>query len=257
MFDHYFTWKSWKESSVFPTQNFIFLFRLSLQEFENYYEECFASLNDVEQKKAAQYKISTVKLQFVATRVSLRYLLQKINFNKSIAYGEYGKPLLEGFTKGEPRLYFNLSHSAEEGLIVLSDVNEVGIDIEKRIFDRNWRGISEKNFGASENHYVLSANSEEESVKRFYQLWTLKEALVKCEGRALLQSLQEIDLLQASSSLQNHFFYQDYSLWSFQDENSKYSAALALKSREPVQIHPFILSAQEIRASGFFDKTRK
>lgn len=98
--------------------------------------------------------------------------------NDEIVFGRngYGKPYL----KGEPNFYFNLSHTRNAIVVAISD-KPIGIDIEKiRIGSL---AIANRFFDKSEVAYITREASGKD--KRFYEVWTKKEAYVKYIGMGL------------------------------------------------------------------------
>lgn len=97
-------------------------------------------------------------------------------------YGTHGKP----FWTNHPEIEFNLSHSGDMVLCALGNM-PVGVDIQKQ------RSIKE-----SLVRRVLS--SEEEEMYRlssdpkdfFYQVWALKESLLKWSGQGITTCLKKI-----------------------------------------------------------------
>ncbi|WP_165456351.1 4'-phosphopantetheinyl transferase family protein [Pedobacter kyonggii] len=103
------------------------------------------------------------------------------NLNR-LKYNKFGKPYFD-FNLG-----FNISHSGSYVLCAFSDFLTPGIDIEeikpidisllKHIFsDGEWKTI----------------NSSDDSLKRFYDLWTMKEAVIKADGRGLSIPLKKVN----------------------------------------------------------------
>lgn len=124
----------------------------------------------------------------------------------TFAIGEYGKPYAENLVVG-----FNISHSGDMVVCAVDD-NPVGIDVEqirpidltvaKRIctdeelFYLFGHTPTKKDFGYTANTTVL---------KRFFELWTKKEAYGKCLGYGLIQNEQQI-----SNTLKKIFVLDNY-----------------------------------------------
>lgn len=100
-------------------------------------------------------------------------------------YGKYGKPYLKNAA-----LYFSLSYTYGVYLIALSD-DEIGADIERlRAAKPN---VASRCFTDSENHYLHRNMALFD--KRFYELWTQKEAYLKYTGEGFHRSPKSIDVL--------------------------------------------------------------
>lgn len=99
-------------------------------------------------------------------------LYGKTEFNVKI--GKNGKPELDF-------CYFNISHSGECAVCAVSDV-PVGIDIERISgFKKRERYML---FSPEESEFVNECESE----KRFFTLWTMKEAYIKAIGGTLMDA---------------------------------------------------------------------
>ena len=99
-----------------------------------------------------------------------------------ILEGPQGKPYLKGF---EDRFQFSLSHSGTFAFCVyafdpVGPVPAVGCDIEK-IGTANF-GIAERFFSPEEKAFLNTLSGEEKNTA-FYRLWTLKESILKADGR--------------------------------------------------------------------------
>ena len=95
--------------------------------------------------------------------------------NGEIVFSEnkYGKLYLEG----REHFYFNLSHT-DGAVVVAVSAEEVGVDIER--IRPVKPGIARRFFAPEEAAYVEEA--EDGRLKRFYEIWTKKEAYVKQLG---------------------------------------------------------------------------
>ncbi len=96
--------------------------------------------------------------------------------------------------KGKPyvneNIYFSISHSMGTVAVIISRF-EAGIDIEK---------IRPVNYGATrifctenEKEYIFSSKNEDEKLIRFYTVWTLKEAYLKCTGEGISGGLKSAE----------------------------------------------------------------
>jgi 4'-phosphopantetheinyl transferase len=135
------------------------------------------ALNVADQQRAAAFHYPVDKYRFLAARWLLQNwlaenkLLQQI---ASIATDEYKRPVLEGVS-------FSISHSGDwVGLAAIAGHGKIGLDIEEN------KSLVVKDymlpFTAAEQEYIL----QEDSIKRFYHLWTRKEAALKAMGKGFL-----------------------------------------------------------------------
>lgn len=109
-----------------------------------------------------------------------------------------GKPKVEGLTG----VYFNISHSGDYVLCVVSDA-EVGVDIERR-------GVARMNVARRFFHpgevACLEALRVEEQYIRFFDYWSVKESYLKFKGTGLRQPLNTflVEFAGTSVSLWEH-----------------------------------------------------
>lgn len=92
-----------------------------------------------------------------------------------IVHNTNGKP---GFAGGYP-LWFNISHSGDDIVLLLSDEGEVGCDIEVIRPRKNSQRIVESVFSPGEQAQIAAA---EDKLVTFWQIWTRKEAMLKQAG---------------------------------------------------------------------------
>src|SRR5690606_21922219 len=89
-----------------------------------------------------------------------------------------GKPELD------PRygIHFNVSHSGAYGLVAITGLGEVGVDIEAIRSELDYRGIAERVFHPLEIAELEAATPEPERLRRFFDGWAHKEAVLKALG---------------------------------------------------------------------------
>lgn len=149
--------------------------------------------NDID-KKLGLYAEFFVRHQI---RKELIISNQEIVFSKN----EYGKPYLTDY----PRFQFNIAHT-HNAIVIAFSKNEIGIDIEK-IKVPEFK-IAKRFFTYSENNYILSHKNPEYA---FYEIWTKKEAYIKCLGTGLSTPLKSFDVLdQKYSPLLHTFKIKEY-----------------------------------------------
>lgn len=138
----------------------VFMFKTSVDKFAN------APISV--QKKA----VSDFSREFVSAHV---LQITGIPVNElEYVYGVHGKP----YIKGNP-LYFNVSHC---GNVILSAFasEEIGVDIE--IVRKFNNAVPRRFFTDEERDYMDMSFDEAEADRRFFEIWTAKEAFLKLLG---------------------------------------------------------------------------
>ncbi len=156
------------------------LYCLDLDDISNAeYVTHYANLNNDEAKKAKEYLNYKLSSEFTLCRSICKELLalalkletKSINFK----YTENEKPYLENHP-----IHFNISHSKHYALIAISDKN-IGVDIEFMDKDIEIEELMKIFAYEHEKQWVL----EENSLIRFYTIWTIKEAILKFSGEGI------------------------------------------------------------------------
>jgi 4'-phosphopantetheinyl transferase len=98
-----------------------------------------------------------------------------------------GKPFLKFSQNPKPILpSISISHSGSWVGCLLSDKEiPAGLDIEDLTINRPYKQLSEYAFSKEENQFV-----SETGQLGFYQLWTAKEAIAKCNGEGLSYAIK-------------------------------------------------------------------
>lgn len=116
----------------------------------------------------------------IFTRLTLSQLLRKTQDPLPLAYtyGNHGKPYLKNYP-----FYFNLSHSGDYVLCVLSE-QEIGADIQWKSPQVSER-VLQRFFSSEEKAYWEQCSTEYEKRDFFYQMWCRKEAYGKLTGEGI------------------------------------------------------------------------
>ncbi len=104
---------------------------------------------------------------------------------QEFVYNKYGKPSL----KDDCSFHFNISH-CEELAVCATATKPIGADAEKiRKFPEH---VLRRCFTEREIKFVRESSSPETA---FFQLWTLKESLVKATGKGLSYPLKKAEFI--------------------------------------------------------------
>lgn len=148
------------------------------------------------QKKLMQYHFPIDRKLSLYAELLVRYkamcLLDLTNNEIEFETNEYGKPHLKGY----PEFYFNISHTRNAIAVAFSN-ETIGVDIEK-IRDADLQ-IAQRFFTNSEQRYI-GASLDDEYNRRFYEVWTKKEAYIKCIGTGLTTSLKSINVVDTKGA---------------------------------------------------------
>jgi 4'-phosphopantetheinyl transferase len=111
------------------------------------------------------------------TRAVVCEKLQVTNGQVTFAKNRYGKPCVVG----NPSFHFNVSHSGR-WIVCAVDQQPVGIDIEQiKPVDLEVAKL----FFFEEEYGYLMEKEEQDRLRRFYEIWTMKESYVKWTGKGL------------------------------------------------------------------------
>jgi phosphopantetheine--protein transferase-like protein len=142
-------------------------------------------LNADEMIRAERFKDPILGQQWAYFRFALRQILSRYLFYKphqiQFKFGSYGKPEL---ISPRSTMYFSLSHASAQARLAITRIAPIGVDTEflKPIVDM--RDIAQRFYCIAEYERWM-AYPESDKINRFYQLWTLKEAVIKAQGSGL------------------------------------------------------------------------
>jgi 4'-phosphopantetheinyl transferase len=157
-------------------------------------QDLFNTLPGNEQRRANQFRIEHIRRYHITARATLRQLLgRQLNVEPSsleFQYGPHGKPELAASFKG--CLHFNISHSGALGLIAMTKVAPVGVDVEHiRAFDSDVEIV--RRFFTSNETARFESLPESQRPLAFFSLWTRKEAWIKAMGSGIAESLTRVE----------------------------------------------------------------
>lgn len=165
------------------SSDFFYLFNLkNIMPEEKAFLDMFSSLDIFSEGES--YATLELRDHYLLRRVLLRLVLseyiQRSPLSFSFKMNPYGKPYLENIPF---KVFFNFSHTKDYGFLGVSKNKDIGADIEKIVPLENKVSLLDIFAYSKEKDWVLE---DKTSNRRFFILWTAKEALVKAIGTGFL-----------------------------------------------------------------------
>lgn len=156
---------------------------------EGEYEKYYGFMSQAKQERIERYRQADDKKRSVVGEMLARQLIagwcQVEQSSITFLTKQYGKPYVQDLP-----VHFNISHSGDMVVCVIDD-NPVGIDVEKvRHINLS---VVKRVCTEMELEYVFC--SKQDIYKRFFEIWTLKEAYFKCIGTGITE-LKEVDVFR-------------------------------------------------------------
>lgn len=160
------------------------------------WSEMWAALVPDERQRAEAFHFDDPRRRFVVARGALRRLLgEYLNLPPGtieLTFDDHGKPRLAVSHSGTD-LHFNLSHSGDLALVVVTACCEVGIDVEQVRNVGHMEQIARRFFHPAEVDQVLTTSLATRN-EAFFRCWTAKEAVLKGIGTGILGSLSSFEV---------------------------------------------------------------
>lgn len=195
-------------------------------------------LDEQERARASRFRFAEDRRDFVAAHALKRALLGEATGKspRSLCFetGPYGKPTLE-LDPGDPAIAFNMSHTRGCVVVAYGEAN-IGVDVES-LARPVPEGVAESHFAPAERT-ELHRGPETDLAKRFYTIWTLKEAYMKATGFGMQLPLDSFAVALDPPRLVSGADVDRVPVWQFHVEQvaSHYMAALAIGSEIPGEI---------------------
>ena len=159
-------------------------------------DESVLSSDDV--AAAARYRFEEDRRRYRVSHARLRHILASATGldPRALVFhtNDHGKPYLEG-----GGVEFNLSHSGDVIAIAVAS-DPVGIDVEQIRESLEPLEIAERFFRPEEVAWLASRPAEQLR-PAFFRMWTLKEAVIKADGRGLTMGLGSITVIPRDTGI--------------------------------------------------------
>jgi len=154
------------------------------------FKKAYATVSLYRQQKIDSVKCDDDKLRSLGAGLLLQKALCDFGIDEKTADFETdgnGKP----FIRGAENLHFNLSHSGDRAMCVISDFS-VGCDVEKiRKIDLR---LAERFFHPDEIAQINAQSDEQQKTDLFFKIWTMKESVIKATGLGLKMELSSFSV---------------------------------------------------------------
>jgi 4'-phosphopantetheinyl transferase len=206
-------------------------------------EECaklLELLSADERARADRFVFESDRIRYIASHGVLRMRLGdccgKPPASLVFSVGSHGKPAL---SEPSAPLQFNLSHSGSLAALVVTPNIRCGIDIEKERSEISDQDIAERFFCARENAWLQSLPPDQKA-RGFFRLWSVKEAILKADGKGLSIPLNDVDATSVVDGTSSYVSLPSddgnvLSLWVGELRAAHgYTSALAVEGTEPI-----------------------
>lgn len=196
-----------------------------------------------EWEKAMRFRFPADQARSAVTRGVLRTLLSRylnrpagdLDFNEN----DHGKPAIAG-------IEFNVSHSGDYALLAFSHESPIGVDVE-HIRDRKVIHDLARRVLTPNEYTRFNSVPDPDRQRVFYEIWTLKESLLKAIGSGLSVAPESLEiafhpdkpkLLSAQTNLIKDV--ADWSLHGLDIGDTAYTAAITVRETHPtIQLNHF------------------
>lgn len=159
----------------------------------------FASLSEDERTRARKFHRREDALRFATVRAALREQLARQLTIAAHAVRFAQDANRRPHLADSDRFDFNVSHAGAHGLIAMSPVRRVGVDIEQHDDSVDWHSIAGLTLDPGEAAWIERLDAGQQTAA-FYDAWVAKEALVKTTGVGITRGLQHLAVLPREST---------------------------------------------------------
>lgn len=184
--------------------------------------DLFGLLSGSERLKAERLQVGAAREASVVARGGLRVLLGAYAGVAAdavvIEQLEGGKPVL-----GDGSVAFSVAHSGDWVVWAFARGGAVGVDLERVRSEVAWESVAKRYFSGEERALLRSM---EDPVRVFFDLWVMKEALVKASGVGVFEGMGDavvsgLDMGVPERAVVGDWFVQRV------EAGSKYACAVA------------------------------
>jgi len=200
-------------------------------------------LSNAERSRYQRFNFEQDKHRYLISRGTLRTILSMYLPAYSPQMWQFdqttnGKPFVASTQTCQlnKTLHFNVSHTKWRTILVFSSSEQVGVDIEWLVRQTKFKTIIKRFFSDEEVNEIEGLKSESSQRRRFFEMWTLKEAMIKAKGERIAQALRTTEVsmeyppIRKRTEISGHWQLESYVI------GREHVAALALLQSQPCNI---------------------
>jgi len=191
------------------------IYVISINNYVDDLSLCFRYLSVDEKSEVLKFRFIADQCRKAVGILLSKFLIdgQRLEYADAIKRIEHGKPVSNINNK-----CFNISHAGTMVAGIVSNIG-VGIDCEEQKAERFNIEIANKFFHISELEFLLLNDNFEEQMRKFYYIWTRKEAIIKGDGGGLTIPLNSFSVLTDDKIIVNNV---SWFVSSLSDLNNSY-----------------------------------
>ncbi len=148
-----------------------------------------------ERERYERFRHEPSRVCYLTTRRLIREVMSSIGA-KELDYwrfrtGDKGRPFLKNATPAMSNVDFNIAHSRELVVVAVTRSGRVGVDLEPAQREVDHEAVARRFFSDVERE-DLEKLEETRRHRRFLELWVLKEAWLKADGRGISAGLHRV-----------------------------------------------------------------
>ncbi len=188
---------------------------------EDAHKRCLSLLPNSLKDKHSRFKRLQDRVANLCGKMLLIQGLQRFGLNYSslenLKYSDYGRPHVSG------SLDFNISHSGDYIICGIGNKIRLGVDIEeiKQVDFSDFENVM------TEKEWKLIKNANN-PLKTFFKYWTIKESIIKADGRGLTIPLNDIIIKDKVAYYEGRWHLKEL------DVDEKYCVSLASNWESPL-----------------------
>jgi len=154
-----------------------------------------------EKEKSGKYKVDDDRKRFCVARIIARSIASDyLGIESSeipIEINSLGKPYIQNTND----FFFNISHSGNWVAIAFAPFN-IGVDVQQTDANKkiNINNVAKHSFHQDEIDYLNKAINNNNKEQKFYEIWSIKEAVIKATGKQFFGCPQKFSVLKRNQT---------------------------------------------------------